>query len=130
MEKNIEQNSLIKVNEKSLFYKIKRFFMNLFKKNTNYEETQTQSIENIIQDKSKTQKQDFRETIKQVETEETKLLKLQKQFDNGEITEEELSQKQIEDLLNLYNQQINELEKSNNLRKEKILKYKSKMQSV
>ena len=130
MEKNIEQNSLIKVNEKSLFYKIKRFFMNLFKKNTNYEETQTHSIENTIQDKSKTQKQDFRETIKQVETEETKLLKLQKQFDNGEITEEELSQKQIEDLLNLYNQQINELEKSNNLRKEKILKYKSKMQSV
>lgn len=62
-------------------------------------------------------RESFRETITNIENDETRLLKLQKQFDNGEITEEELTQKQIEDLEKLYNKQIVELQKSNELRK-------------
>lgn len=64
-------------------------------------------------------RESFRETITNIESDETRLLKLQIQFDNGEITEE-LTQKQIEDLENLYNKQIVELQKSNELRKEKV----------
>ena len=119
MKNNSNENSLIKVNENSIFYKIKNFFRNLFGK----KESNITPIENQVlktQDITNNKKDSFRETITTIENDETKLLKLQKQFDNGEITEEELTQKQIEDLENLYNKQIEELQKSNELRKEKI----------
>lgn len=119
MKNNSNENSLIKVNENSIFYKIKNFFRNLFGK----KESNITPIENQVlktQDITNNKKDSFRETITNIENDETKLLKLQKQFDNGEITEEELTQKQIEDLENLYNKQIEELQKSNELRKEKI----------
>lgn len=113
------ENSLIKVNENSIFYKIKNFFKNLFGKKENKitpSENQILKTQVIADNK----RESFRETITNIENDETRLLKLQKQFDNGEITEEELTQKQIEDLENLYNKQIAELQKSNELRKEKI----------
>ena len=119
MKNNSNENSLIKVNENSIFYKIKNFFRNLFGK----KESNITPIENQVlktQDITNNKKDSFRETITTNKNDETKLLKIQKQFDNGEITEEELTQKQIEDLENLYNKQIEELQKSNELRKEKI----------
>ena len=119
MKNNNNENSLIKVNENSIFYKIKNFFRNLFGK----KENNITPIENQVlktQEITNNKRDSFRETVTNIENDETRLLKLQKQFDNGEITEEELTQKQIEDLENLYNKQIEELQKSNELRKEKI----------
>ena len=119
MKNNNNENSLIKVNENSIFYKIKKFFRNLFGK----KENNITPIENQVlktQEITNNKRDSFRETVTNIENDETRLLKLQKQFDNGEITEEELTQKQIEDLENLYNKQIEELQKSNELRKEKI----------
>lgn len=119
MKNNSNDNSLIKVNENSIFYRIKKFFRNLFGK----KENNITPIENQIlktQEIADNKRDSFRDTITNIENDETRLLKLQKQFDNGEITEEELTQKQIEDLENLYNKQIVELQKSNELRKEKI----------
>ncbi len=119
MKNNSNENSLIKVNENSFFYKIKNFFRNLFGK----KESNITPIENQVlktQEITNNKRDSFRETVTNIENDETRLLKLQKQFDNGEITEEELTQKQIEDLENLYNKQIEELQKSNELRKEKI----------
>ena len=119
MKNNNNENSLIKVNENSIFYKIKKFFRNLFgKKESNITpiENQVLKTQELVDNK----KDSFRDTITNVENDETRLLKLQKQFENGEITEEELTQKQIDDLEKLYNTQIEELQKSNELRKEKI----------
>ena len=119
MKNNNNENSLIKINENSIFYKIKNFFRNLFGK----KENNITPIENQVlktQEMTNNKKDSFKEIITNIENDETRLLKLQKQFDNGEITEEELTQKQIEDLENLYNKQIEELQKSNELRKEKI----------
>lgn len=119
MKNDNNENSLIKVNENSIFYKIKNFFRNLFGK----KENNITPIENQVlktQEITNNKRDSFRETVTNIENDETRLLKLQKQFDNGEITEEELTQKQIEDLENLYNKQIEELKKSNELRKEKI----------
>ncbi len=119
MKNDNNENSLIKVNENSIFYKIKNFFRNLFGK----KENNITPIENQVlktQEITNNKRDSFKETVTNIENDETRLLKLQKQFDNGEITEEELTQKQIEDLENLYNKQIEELKKSNELRKEKI----------
>lgn len=70
----------------------------------------------------------FSETIRIVEDEETKLLKLQKQYRSGQIKESDMSQEQIDSLCNLYDRQIENLEKSNQKRKEKILLYRRKLQ--
>lgn len=66
----------------------------------------------------------FREYIKNIDNEETKLLNLQKRYRNGEVKECELTKMQIKDLCTLYDKQIEELEKSNKSRKKRILQYK------
>ena len=115
MGKHLEEKSLIAVNENSLFYKIKSFFLKRF------------SIipveKNEIQ--SDKRKDDFIESIRNVENEQTKLLKLQEQFDNRKIEKSQLSKEQIADLTALYKKQINDLEQSNERRINKIRQNKN-----
>ena len=120
MEKHLDEKSLVVVNEKSLFYRIKTFFLRIFRKKGIIEnQPQTTNIENDEVQSNK-QKNAFIESIKNIENEETQLLKLQKQFDNGEINKNELSEKQIADLTALYKKQISDLKQSNEKRIEKI----------
>ena len=60
-----------------------------------------------------------------VENEQTKLLKLQEQFDNRKIEKSQLSKEQIADLTALYKKQINDLEQSNERRINKIRQNKN-----
>lgn len=124
MEKRLEK-SLIAINENSIFYKIKNFFLKLFYRNeSNENRPQIHHIEpNKIQNNSN-QKESFIESIRNIENDETKLLKLQKQFDNYEIEKSELSKEQIADLTELYKKQINDLEKSNTERINRIKQHK------
>lgn len=126
MNNNKQEKALIEINESSIFYKIKNFFRKLFKKqkvdNTVSETFSNNKIEND------TQKQKFLETIKNIENEETKLLKLQKQYRKGEIKEEDLTETQYKSLCDLYDRQISNLKKSNEIRKQKILQYRNKLQ--
>ena len=69
------------------------------------------------------------EEIRKIENEETKLLKLQKQYRTGEIKEEELTEEQIYSLGALYDKQIAELRKSNEVRKQRLLEYRRKFQT-
>ena len=61
------------------------------------------------------------EEIKKIGDEETLLLKLQKKFRSGEIEEEELTEEQVNSLCALYDKQISNLTKSNEIRKQKLL---------
>ena len=126
MNNNKQEKALIEINESSIFYKIKNFFRKLFKKqkvdNAVSETFSNNKIENV------TQKQKFLETIKNIENEETKLLKLQKQYRKGEIKEEDLTETQYKSLCDLYDRQISNLKKSNEIRKQKILQYRNKLQ--
>lgn len=120
MGKHLEEKSLITVNENSILNKIKSFFLRLFGKNNNIvNEPQITLIDNNNVQSNK-RKDAFMESIRNVEDEETKLLKLQKQFDNREIDTSQLSKKQIADLTALYKKQINDLEQSNERRINKI----------
>lgn len=72
------------------------------------------------------EEEQFERYIKNIENEETKLLKLQKQYRNGDIKEKDLTQIQIKALCDLYDRQIESLKKSNEYRKQKLLINKQK----
>ena len=128
MKKNTQEKSLVQVNENGIFYKIKKFFRNLFNSNANTTNNYAivKETESLVESENK--KNSFMESIKNIEDEETKLLKLQKQYRSGEIKEEELSEEQINSLCKLYDKQIANLKKSNDIRKQKLLEYRRKMQ--
>lgn len=119
MNSKDNKTELIKTN--SFLYKIKNFFIKLFNKskgNQNIVEENTDNINRIDSDNP------FRENIKKIENEETKLLKLQEQFKRGEVEEKDLTEEQINELCKLYHKQIKALRKSNKIRKEKLLEYR------
>ncbi len=126
MKEDTHEKSLVEVNENNIFYKIKTFFKNLFHKGNNIniiQETRDITIEN------ESKKNAFMEEITKVEDEETKLLKLQKQYRSGEIKEEDLTEEQIKSLNKLYDKQITNLKKSNEIRKQKLLENRRKLQT-
>ena len=129
MKKNTQEKSLVQVNENGIFYKIKKFFKNLFNRNANTTNNYAivKETESLVANENK--KNSFMESIKNIEDEETKLLKLQKQYRSGEIKEEELSEEQVNSLCKLYDKQIANLKKSNDIRKQKLLEYRRKMQT-
>lgn len=129
MKENTQEKSLIQVNENSIFYKIKSFFKNLFKKNNNTIDNYSVIEEKDRSEKISNKKDSFLENIKNIENEETKLLKIQKQYRSGEIKEEELTEEQVKSLCELYDKQIANLRKSNEIRKQKLLEYKKKLQT-
>ena len=126
MKENTDEKSLIKINENNIFYKIKLFFKNLFSRN---EPTVTDVpvTENNRLDEDN--KNTFMENIKKIEDDETILLKLQKKYRNGELKEEDLTEEQVNSLCKLYDKQISNLRKSNEIRKQKILEYRRKLQT-
>ena len=129
MKENTQEKSLVQVNENGIFYKIKKFFKNLFNRNANTTNNYAivKETESLVASENK--KNSFMESIKNIEDEETKLLKLQKQYRSGEIKEEELSEEQINSLCKLYDRQIANLKKSNDIRKQKLLEYRRKIQT-
>ena len=129
MKENTQEKSLVQVNENGIFYKIKKFFKNLFNRNVNTTNNYAivKETESLVASENK--KNSFMESIKNIKDEETKLLKLQKQYRSGEIKEEELSEEQINLLCKLYDRQIANLKKSNDIRKQKLLEYRRKIQT-
>ena len=129
MKINNQEKSLIQVNENSIFYKMKKFLKNLFHKNKVAGDVAKPIVttENIAQTTER--KNTFMKSIRNIEDEEIKLLKLQKQYRTGKINAEELSEQQIKSLGKLYDRQIENLRKSNEIRKQKLLKYRIKIQT-
>lgn len=122
------KKALTKVNENSIFYKVKRFFKTLFN-NKNEVEQYYMVEEKDISATSNTRNL-FAENIRNsAENEETKLLKLQKEFENGKVKEEELSENQKVALSALYDIQIANLKKSNAIRRNRIEQCRRKFQT-
>ena len=128
MKENTDEKSLVKINKNSIFYKTKLFFKNLFSRNESIV-TDIPVPENNIVRSDENKNNTFMEEIKKIEDEETVLLKLQKQYRAGEIKEEDMTEEQINSLCDLYDKQIAKLKKSNNLRKQKLLEYRKKLQT-
>ena len=122
MGENTQEKNLIEKKEKvSIFGKIKNFFKSLFSKKQE-EVVEEEPVSQEVND-------DFRETIKMTEDEETKLLDLQNRYRRGEIGENDLTEEQIDALCDLYDKQIEELKKSIKIKEEKIAERKRKMEN-
>lgn len=130
MKKNSQEKRLITVNENSIFYKIKTFFKNLFNPRKKVENVLR--VEEAVNIKSENQNNidSFIESIRNTENEETKLLKLQQQYRRGEIKEETLTKEQVNALCSLYDKQIANLRKSNEIRKKNLLEYKKNCKQI
>ena len=129
MKRKAQEKRLITVNENSIFYKIKIFFKNLFNPRKKVENVF--SVEDEVNIKSENQNNidSFIKSIRNIENEETRLLKLQQQYRSGEIKEEELTKSQVNALCALYDKQIANLRKSNEIRKKNLLEYRKKLQT-
>lgn len=121
MGENTQEKNLIEKKEKiNVFRKIKNFFKNLFTKKQDEEEVE------IVEESTN----DFKETIKMTEDEETKLLELQERYRRGELGENDLTEEQIDALCDLYDKQIEELKISIKIKEEKIAERKRKQEKI
>ena len=123
MNKKNTEKSLIEVNENSIFFKIKKLFNKIFRNKDNIIEENDYNLKEDIK------KEQFRDYIKNIENEETRLIRLQQKYRAGEIKENQLTKIQIKSLCDLYDKQIEKLQKSNEFRKQRILQYRKKLQS-
>ena len=108
MKENTQEKNLIEKSENSILGKIKKFFRNIFNKK------ESRIKDAPIRDEKDSTKQgnEFKENIKIVEDEETKILDLQKRYRRGEIGANDLTEEQIEALSDLYDKQIEVLKEA------------------
>ncbi len=118
----MSNHSLIRVNE-NIVTKIKNFFKNLFGQQT-IEDYKIENTDNIVENQEEIKNSIFAENIKIEETEEQKLLRLQKLIREKRISENDLSIEEREKLRKLYNFQIENLRKSILQKRNKIMKIK------
>lgn len=122
MSKNKHENSLTMYNQ-NIFGKIKMFFKKLFKSNV-----QSQNIAQNAQITYEKETQDFIGNIKIAEEEiNSRLQKMQKDFENGVIIEEDLCEPELKELRELYMQQIEEKKQSIEKYKNRIMKVKAQL---
>lgn len=118
----MSNHSLIRVHE-NIVTKIKNFFKNLFGQQT-IEDYKIENTDNIVENQEEIKNSIFAENIKIEETEEQKLLRLQKLIREKRISENDLSIEEREKLRKLYNFQIENLRKSILQKRNKIMKIK------
>ena len=75
MKENTQEKSLVQVNENGIFYKIKKFFKNLFNRNANTTNNYAivKETESLVANENK--KNSFMESIKNIEAIKEQLLK-------------------------------------------------------
>lgn len=127
MNNMTKNNSLIEISNNSIFFRIKNFFMNLFRKNKVVEIQQGNIIMEEHQEVVIQPKRSLMEDIKGISSEEMTLLELQRKYKLGEITEEEMTTEQVQALCDLYDQQNEKLRRSNEYRKQKIMEYRASL---
>lgn len=94
------------ISTNGIMYKIKSFFKNLFKKKE--QEVQVDKVE----EKGEEVKSAFEESIVVKKDEEReRILELQKRFREGKLNPEDVTEEDIDKLTELYNEQIEELNK-------------------
>ena len=114
MKKNEEDKALIKVHL-GIFNKIRNFFRSLFCR-----ELLVQEKQDIVSEKYNN---NFKETVQiKQDEEELRILKLQQEFKNSNIEEEEISEDDYSKLIRLYDEQNEKLRQE--IEKYKIETYK------
>lgn len=109
----MKEKSLTNQNKFNIFQKIRMFLNKIFYKNTEIKnETISYNDDKNILDELKRQ---------------NKFIQLQEKYEKGNIKEEELSEDEKEELLNLYKKQIKNLEQNVNKYQKELENYKCKI---
>jgi len=109
MEENTQEKDLIEKKE-SFFNKVKNFFKGLFKKKVRETTNDTVNNEAISVNENNSFKDDIK-VVEEEQSEEMKIIELQRRYRRGEIAENDLTEEQIEALSDLYDRQIEALRK-------------------
>jgi len=129
MGKNVKTTGLMEIKENGIWSKIKTFFKRVF-----YRKNEKVEMKAIVENKEEKTNVHMVETSKTgisfVQNTNKELLELQKKYRSGEIKEKDLTREQIKELCALYDKQIKELRASNEVRKQRLLKYREKMIAV
>lgn len=113
------ENNLPTVKKENIFIKIKKWFMNIFRKaqimETDYNDT---IIEDINQNIEEMKKATFKDELK-VESKD-KILSLQRKLKEKQIEISELTDEELDEMIELYKVQIEE-------KKQKLKQYRNKI---
>lgn len=128
----MENNNLIP-NKRNIFAKIANFFKKIFFKKKEYTiENNKESIATNFQNKENIEKkvnynnyannQFFENIVIKDNLEEKRLKELQRQYDNGEIDEEDISDEDMEKIIEMYEKETAKLNEDTEMRKIHISK--------
>ena len=119
MNDNTQEKNLIERKENNVFEKIKNFFRNLFGKK--------EEVNNIVDEDLEMEMEksiDFRESLKNFEVDNNNIYELKRRYHNDEISEDDLTQEQINQLCQLYDSQIADLKKTIAAKEQMLENYK------
>ena len=116
----MKNNKLILWRE-SIFTKISNFFKKIFFKNKSVD--QKENIENFSNNKQDEEKESFLKNIIVTQDEEQKRIQdIKEKYDNGEIDEDDISDEDMDKLIEMYEKETEELNKNTEMRKNHIAK--------
>ena len=121
MNDNTQEKNLIERKENNVFEKIKNFFRNLFGKK--------EEVNNIVDEDLEMEMEksiDFRESLKNFEVDNNNIYELKRRYHNDEISEDDLTQEQINQLCQLYDSQIADLKKTIAAKEQMLANYKKR----
>lgn len=119
MKENFDNKSLVKV-ENNIFLKIKNWLTGLFKfRIKNVQNTVDLANSNIDTNKTNN-KDDFLNSLKTVDNDDTNIFNLQMKYENGQLKVSEMSENEYSKIEDLYNKQIENLTNQIKLKKAKL----------
>lgn len=119
MRENFDDKSLVKVTN-NIFFKIRNWFVNLFRFKTNrIENTINVTNTNIDVSKSNT-KQEFLNSLKTLENDDTNIFNLQRKYENGLLKVSDMSEDEYSKIEDLYNRQIENITNQIKIKKAKL----------
>jgi len=122
--------NLIEIKEDSFWSKIKKFFRGIFYKRSSNVNVGTisENIEKKVESETDIKiKSGFNSNMNFMQNHDKELRDLQAKYRSGEIKESDLNKEQIKELNDLYDKQIKELRASNEVRKQRLKRYREKM---
>jgi len=125
MNKSIETTNLMEIKENGIWNKIKNFFRKVFYKKN--EGVEVRTVNEKVEEKTNVKPVANSSLNIGFIQDNKELSELQSKYRKGEIKESDLTKEQIKQLSDLYDKQIKELRASNEVRKQRLLKYREKM---
>ncbi len=121
MKDNTQEKNLIKRNDKNIFGRIKNFFENIFKR----KEEKNEIIKEEFSESELEKSDGFKNYIK-IGDNGIELMELQTRYRRGEISDNDLTQEQIDSLCMLYDKQIEEIKRQIEVKERKLSEYTRK----